>query len=182
MENVEDRFKGFILWEGGKGIRLAKSLGPVDYRYDDNQPFIKINIVPEPDEQKDFLFDTRQPLLRQKYVICEINPEEAFNFLRAKIMVERLKEGFSEVIKGSVPVLNGIILITPFISSSLRRKICCAMGRCVYTENQIWFCSHDEITDNVLPIQKALLKKNLLPDWEMVRGDELRYSTQYVVI
>lgn len=180
-EKKDEFEKGFILWKAGKRIEIARLRDASNGAFDGKNPLIRIDDIPDSELQTDYTHGEGPGLIYQDQIINKITPDEAFNYLRAELLLERMERKLSKHIKGFVILEENIIFVVPFLSSQTRNCICAQIIG-VYPRDNVWFCAGDEIPENITEIQLALLKKTLPDEYEMVRGGAMRYSCQYTVV
>jgi len=180
LEKIKDFKSGFVLIYAGNKIKLARlrGLAPACFLPDEGQ-MVNIEFIPDLDEQSNSVWGEGPAIIAQSKIMMKISSDKAFDFLRSQIVVERIQEKFPEI-KGFVPIEDGIILISQHLTRSQRIHISGnLMG--VYTRENIYFCAGNKVSDDILSIQKALLKKSLPLDWELIQSDNWKWSNRYQV-
>lgn len=178
MRKTKSFKSGFVLIRSGKKLEIARLRGfaPACFLPNEGQ-MVRVEFIPESKEQSDYVWGEGPAIISQKRILERITPNEAFDFLRAQIVTERIQKKFPEI-KGFVPVKNGVILISHHLTRNQRSRICGQLLG-VYRRENICFCATDKIPDDIFSIQRSLLNKSLLPEWELVQGCSREWADEY---
>lgn len=180
MKETKDFKSGFALIRSGKKIKPVRLRGfaPACFIPNEGQ-MVRIEFVPESEEQADYGWGEGPAIISQKHIIRRITSDEAFDFLRAQIVTERIQKKFPEI-KGFVPVKDGVILISQHLTYHQRSRICEKLLG-VYRRKNIYFCATDKIPDDISLIQEALFNSSLPSNWELAQGDSREWADEYAI-
>ncbi len=137
---------------------------------------VDIESVPDKESQTNYIWGEGPSIISQKQIIRKITAEEAFDFLRAQILIERIKDRFPQI-KGFMVLKDKIIIISDHLTVAKRDE---TIGQLIgaYERSDIFFCAGGEISEEeIASLQEALLNYSLPSGWELVCGSSPTWKT-----
>jgi len=137
-----------------------------------NDQYVRAESVPSRKEQRQYPLG-EGPCLVGKNDLIRVDQDEAFNYLRAQIVFERIEKDFLQI-KGFVPIDRGIIFISEHLSKQKRRNVVEKVFG-AYPSHRIFFCMTVSISKEAFfSVQEALLYRHEIPTsyWELVDSNK----------
>lgn len=168
---------GIVYTHSETHLSLVNVVGIAEHCWDGDS-MLRVVSVPTRQMQTEYVHGEGPGIMSRRNILREATPNEAYYYLRAQILLERIAPKFPQI-KRFVSIPPRLVLLCEHLTGQKRREIC---GQIIgaYPRYDVYFAaSHKLDAESLTTAQKAILSQALPQEWEIAQSSDLNWSTSF---